>query len=491
MTPRPTLPVDAEDGSLLLTDGPHLLLYRRLIDSQQGLVGIADQPERTHAEPIIPGVVDGSQFDNVNFQSAVLHDEMTGRFRMWYQSYDRATNERFTAYTESPDGIGQWTQPIEISRTRGTGDKGGQLWTQISSVWDEGADFQPAAERYKTVVTAAGPPPRWQADAWHSADGISWSSYRSNPITVRGYGEHWVLFYDSSRARYVILHRWNQKDYEWVDSEGVRRRNTINDPFVRGLGLTYGPRVTEFPESRVATFPDERDEGETQIYNISNVIRRGDLWLAMVSILRDDLKASDSPDYIDDPYTGKSLKVYGTGYTVLAWSRDGVNWNRHRHQRPYFEPDPDPQAWDHAVAWITAIVPVGDDVLLYYGGYQYGHKNYIDRHIGLLRIRRDRYFAMAAVGKTGWLRTVPVRFDAERLTLNVDASEGQVRVRFVDTDGNPLPGYDFENCAPVTGDALDAPLVCENPLLALREHTVQIEFELTNARLYAFSIEES
>jgi hypothetical protein len=98
-----------------------------------------------------------------------------------------------------------------------------------------------------------------------------------------------------------------------------------------------------------------------------------------VRVLRDDLPC--------DPGGPRD----GIGYSVLATSRDGVAWQRRRE--PFLDRDPGRGTWDHAMSWIGAAVPVGDEVFFYYGGYARGHKvePATERQIGLARMKRDRY----------------------------------------------------------------------------------------------------
>ena len=482
-TPTATRPVVvpavAEDGALLLEDGPHLLIDSFLAEKREGVFQYVNQPQRHLDGPIISGFSEGSRFNNYNYSASVLRDPETGLFRMWYVSVDPATRERFSAYTESLDGV-EWGTPIEVPGTRER---------PIIQVYDEGPDFQPASERFKTILPEDTPPPRWAAELYVSPDGHQWTPYPVNPITRLKYGEIWRLFFDFRNGHYTLLHRWNVDDYSWTDQEGQTHTSMLRDPFVRLFGIATSPDIGSFPDSKVLYAPDERDSGETQFYAISNIVRRGDYWIGLLSISRDDLKASDTPDTIPNPGY-PDYEVFGTGYTVMAWSRDGLVWNRTRHAGPYFLPDDDPAAFDHAIAWINSIVPVGDEVYLYYGAYQYGHKVFTDRQIGLLKIKRDRYVGQRASQAAGLLTTPLLRFDAETLTLNVEAPEGQVRVRFLNANGGIISDFGFNDCQTITGDHLDAQVTCRNPLSDLSNRSLRIEFELTNATLYAFSLDE-
>jgi hypothetical protein len=236
--------------------------------------------------------------------------------------------------------------------------------------------------------------------------------------------------------------------------------------------------------------PDELDSGETQFYAVSNIIRRGGLYLTMLSVLRDDLQAPSTPETVYSPQFEREMPVYGMGYTVLAWSRDGETWFRDRDPAVYLAPDPNPRAWDHAHAWISSMVELDNRVYLYYGGYKYGHKVVFDRQIGLVTTIRDRYVARQAGTAPGHLLTPLVVFDAEALTLNVNAEAGEVGVQIRDANGQPIPGYTFDDCQLVQNvDGLDVALECADGLAALAAYPVQLEFRLVNARLFAFNLQ--
>jgi hypothetical protein len=204
--------------------------------------------------------------------------------------------------------------------------------------------------------------------------------------------------------------------------------------------------------------PDDRlDEGQTQFYAMDGYLRRGDLLIGMVKVLRDDLKADSPPDPPD---------AYGIGYTTLAWSHDGERWVRDR--ATFFDRAPQRSAWDHAHAWIDEQVPVGDEVWLYYGGYQRGHKvnRFEERQIGLLKMKRDRYVARESGPSGGSFRTPLVIVAADAMTLTVDARAEEVQVEaFV--GGHRCPAS-LEPTARRSGDVLEALCVGRVPGVAGR-----------------------
>jgi hypothetical protein len=180
----------------------------------------------------------------------------------------------------------------------------------------------------------------------------------------------------------------------------------------------------------------------------------------------------------------------GMGYTVLTWSRDGETWHRDRHTDKYFAPDPRVGSWDHAMAWIGSATPVDDDVYLYYAGYRWGHKykHSVDRQIGLVKAKRDRFVARVAGEKRGTLATIPLTLGGESLALNVDAPRGEVRVQVTDQEGKPVPGFSFADCQPIVADSLSAAVKWKEPLSKLDGKPVRLEFTLMNAKLYAIEV---
>jgi hypothetical protein len=222
--------------------------------------------------------------------------------------------------------------------------------------------------------------------------------------------------------------------------------------------------------------PDARDQGETQFYCMAGLLARGDLLVGTLKVLRDDLPADAGGP------------VAGIGYTVLAWSRDGEHWTRDRE--PFLERDPQPGAWDHAMAWIDCQLPVGDQVYCYYGGYARGHKveRFTERQIGLVALPRDRYAARVAGATPGTLRTPLVTLAGRALTLNVAAAGGEARAQLLDAAGAPLPGFALADCEPITVDSLAAPLRWKGAPALPAGRPLRLEFSLRNARLYAFDL---
>ncbi len=436
--------------------GPYLMIDPYLLENE-GFAYRVNSPGRIRTNQILGGTQDSGVYKVSNFLANVVYDKSRSLFLMWYQGWNAASNSNMNAQITSADGS-TWSAPNWIAPLGSN---------EINVVLDNVA---PSPQRYMTVIPNAvnATIPYWPGQLWYSSDGISWNP---GPNLTKPYGEMWSLFREG--ADFGILHRWNQVDLTWVDSSGVTHTVGHNNVLVRCIGFTGNKDGGYFPDSKTVFTPGPRWPGETQFYYVSNVIKRGDIYIGAMGILRDELVASGSP-----------AGSFGTGYTTLVWSLDGVNWKSLDGLSPhFFDPSSDPAAWDHAMAWITAIVPVGDLVFLYYGGYQWGHKVYTDRRIGYTKISRDRYISRWSGTTPSVMRTKLINFSAQSLSVN---SIGKVRVQITDESGNPIPGFSYSESSVTIGDNVEAPVMFAGSLSSLASRNVHIEFELTTADLYAF-----
>lgn len=445
----PSLPKSG--APIHLRPGPHLFLDEYLIESSSNVVRRVNVPRR---DPTIPNpMVTGKEDACFQPYLTVLRDDATGRFRMWYGAHteDFSPNRSHLGYLESDDGL-RWRRPHRVLADPAPIQFG-------VSILDEGPRFALAAQRFKF--------------AWYhetglkiaaSPDGLRWTALTPAVVLPHSHDIN-GLYWDALRQRYVAT----VSCYEPGDVWAGKRRVTAHSVSTNLLNWSE-PWLVLTPD-------DQRDEGETQFYAMDGYLARGELIIGMVKVLRDELRADQPPVPPD---------AYGIGYTTLAWTRDGEHWTR--DQTKFLDRNPQPGAWDHAHAWIDEQLLVGDELRLYYAGYQSGHKvnRFQERQIGLLRMKRDRYVAREAAD--GTLRTPPLRLHGSKLTLNLEASTGEVRVQVLDEKGRVVPGFAFAECQPITGDGLDLPVRWRRSLAKLGTKPVRLEFSLRNARLFAFNL---
>ncbi len=124
---------------------------------------------------------------------------------------------------------------------------------------------------------------------------------------------------------------------------------------------------------------------------------------------------------------------------------------------------------------------------VYYGGYSLGHK-VGDRALGLGFLRRDGFVSLDAGDEQGFLRTPRVTLGGAALTVNARV-RGEMRVRVTDGPGRSLPGFGWDDGAPVRGDSLRHKLTWRKAdASSLRDRPVRLEFRLSRAELFALAI---
>jgi hypothetical protein len=142
------------------------------------------------------------------------------------------------------------------------------------------------------------------------------------------------------------------------------------------------------------------------------------------------------------------------------------------------------------------MLPVGDELYVYYGGYARGHKiaKHTERQLGLARMKRDRYMALSAGNEPGVLVTQPILFEGNALTVNAHVGDGgALRVAVTDPEGRPLPDCTVEQNLATTGDRVSSRVRWrhKSDVGSLAGQLVRLRFELRNADLYAFQFTHS
>jgi hypothetical protein len=177
-------------------------------------------------------------------------------------------------------------------------------------------------------------------------------------------------------------------------------------------------------------------------------------------------------------------KVPNDGITDihLATSRDGVHWTR-PDRTPYIALG----EGEYGAYMAYGMLRRGDELYLYYGIYHNTHGlplHPLDR-LSRAVLRLDGFVSADAAAE-GTLTTLPLRFRGERLELNVAGAA--VRVGLLDEQGQPIAGFDLRDCDPLQGDHIAGRVTWhgKEQLPQLADKTVRLQFELRQAKLYAF-----
>jgi len=437
-----------------LKSGPHLFIDDYLLAEKSFLNRTVNNPVKL-SEPIITGKKGGD--DNFQPYLSVLRDPQNGRFRMWYGTPENKSQSHL-GYIESMDGI-HWIRPHRVL-------KDPHMIKFGVTVLDRGADYPDPAQRF---VLATYMKDGMMIDT--SPDGFEWKALRDSSVLKHNH-DITSLHWDPIRKQYLaIVSVWKRND-AWNDNQRTPHESVSKD-------LLHWEKPWPILYGKIGA-PIEK--GETQFYAMSGVINRGGLLIGLVKVLRDDLNATPGK-------TGKEMgdmdrKAAGLGYTVLAWSRDGRTWQRD-HQ-PFIPRNQVPGAWDHAMAWGDEQIIVGDKTYVYYAGYARGHKvdRFNERQIGLAIMPRDRYTSLEASIVPGTMRSKPLRLDASAMTLNARVV-GNMKVRLIDRDGMPLPGFDWVG---IEGDGVDLPVNWTGNWQELAGKIVVLEIEMKDAQIFGFDL---
>ena len=118
----------------------------------------------------------------------------------------------------------------------------------------------------------------------------------------------------------------------------------------------------------------------------------------------------------------------------------------------------------------------------FYGGWDGTHgSSQQTAAIGLATLPRDRFVAISPSDEMATIETTTFVLDENQgLTINADATEGQIRAAVLDADGNVLPGFGLADCSPIASDVFRQPLVCGGSpdLSMLAETEISLFFEI-------------
>jgi len=120
--------------------------------------------------------------------------------------------------------------------------------------------------------------------------------------------------------------------------------------------------------------------------------------------------------------------------------------------------------------------------------------------------RLDGFLSLDAGDETGIIITRPLIFDGDKLTLNVNAEAGQVKVAIVALHGKeytgynvaltnpakkPVRGFGIGDCDPIATDSVRQVVTWKgsSDVSALAGQLVRLRFEMKNSKLYALEFE--
>jgi hypothetical protein len=401
------------------------------------------------------------RFDNL--YANIIHDREAGIYRCWYSPFirdvsdkpamenwdkisygaelrklrDANAREMGICYATSKDGI-HWEKPelglVEFNNSTANnlilrGPHGAGLFRDTRET-----DPQ---RPFKLFYKGAG-----SMKVRFSEDGLHWSPERpAAGIRVPG-DTHNNAFWSPERKRYVGITRMKkgQRLVARVESEDFEH---------------WTPAVEVM-----------RGDVEKQTYAMPT-FQQDDLYLGLVMILRRH----------DDRV-----------HCELAWSPDTVNWQRIDPGTPLIPLSKIRGDYDWGCAYAAAcpIVQPDGTIRIYYGASNGRHTSWRNGFLALAALRPDGWagFVPADRSRPAFVRTAPLARIGKTLRVTSDAAEGgYVQVAALDKDGAALAQSE-----PLHGTSTAAPVQWPVgfSLTKQKGEVVQLEFNLRDAKLYAF-----
>ena len=284
-----------------------------------------------------------------------------------------------------------------------------------------------ASRRYKmTDAPRNHPSGQWFCRLLYSPDGRDWRIDREHRFLDNHSDTYLSLLRNAATGRYQIA-----------------LRRTCGD---RRVFLTESADLCEWPAPRLIVHPDPLDPPMTLFYGMPQVAYGG----MFLGLLWRYQTVYDSTDM---------FRMAGTVETELAYSYDGLAWNR---THVPFLPLRQRGEYGGGSMYGNAVLERADDLLVYTVASLEEHHHALGRQPGdpplngLLpgRLRKDGFVSLASGAGAGELTTDCLYLRSPELALNLRAPLGGVRVQVCDTECRPLPGYTFDDCPELRGDGL-------------------------------------
>lgn len=436
-----------------LTGAWQLFVDDYLIASKDNVVRRYHAFQKYTNNPII--VADQPWEHKVVNCTTVLRAEDGQGFRMWYYCWGRPEDSSHSLYATSADGL-RWEKPkLGMIPWKIDGSTNNNFVGTGGSVMHTPNDPDPA-RRYKAAHSG-----KFFFSA--SPDGLRWERLSKGELFKAGDTGH--LMWDPLTDKYRAYAKVNA----WV--AGQRRR---------AIGYSEGTGFEEWPAMRLIMAPDDFDDRwvkpnsvqRTHFYNCP-VFAYQNLYLGLMSIYR----AEDDEGYFHGPI-----------FVELVTSRDGIHWLREEGARPPMLATSPDRSWEHGMVAAASIVPVGDQLWIYYSGYD-GLHDYLPFHsaIGVAFLRRDGFASLDGDDNPGEVTTKRLTGLSGQLRVNCEAGAGLLQVEVLDAQGRLLPGYRKGDCSEPRGDGVDQIVTWrEHSELPVDKGPYRLRFHLKNVSLYSF-----
>ncbi len=436
-----------------LTGPWQLFLDDHLVASKENAVRRYHPFEKYTNNPIM--VVDQPWEHNVINCTTVLPAEDRQGYRMWYYCWGHPNDGSHSLYATSKDGF-HWEKPkLGLAPWKRDGSTNNNFVGTGGNISHTPNDPDPA-RRYKAVHSG-------KYFFSSSPDGLRWERLSKGEIFSAGDTGH--VIWDPLTEKY--------RGYAKIGAHVSGQRRRV-------VGYSEGTGFEEWPSMRLIMAPDDFDDRwvkpgsiqRTHFYNCP-VFAYQNMYIGFMMVYR----AEDDEGYFHGPI-----------HVELMTSRDGIHWLREEGDRPpILAPSPE-RSWEHGMVTVSSLLVVGDQMRLYYSGYD-GIHDYLPFHsaIGLATLRKDGFASLEGEDNPGLVTTKRLTGLTGQLHVNCQAGAGLLQVEVLDANGRVLPGYRKRDCNEPRGDGIDQIVTWEeHSELPATKEPLRLRFSLKNASLYSF-----
>lgn len=479
-----------------LLPGKHLLFDNTSIADTYRLTRVMHQPVR---DPVTPVLVPEEDWEGQSVTPLhVTYDEARKRYRMWYQAHDQRVEEErkalktsrygnvgapqpiYLCYAESTDGV-KWDRPALgifkhtdgrdtnivfkghsysagntiIEKPGGTGD---ERFILVNCDW--------YSEQVGGIYFA------------HSGDGIHWNYYPTpdNQSLIHGESDTWnSVAWNPKREVYMLYMRawhasawgWNEKSVPGPHNVGPWKGNPR-----RRVSYSESRDLKNWSEPQIIYGPDELDTND--FYGVQ-VFRYEDYFLAWLWLYDDD--------------------QWETIDVELAWSHDGIHWQRHPRRPKLLPARPTADRPEYMMIPAQQPTIVGDDVYLYHVAHNHPHsREKADTKSYRTRLRRDGFVSLEAGRQPGTLVTRPFVIQNDHISINARADRGEIIAELVepwwyDPSGKAIEGFAAKDFDVIREDNVTHRLSWrgKSDLSALKGKRVLLRIALYHAGIYSIT----
>ncbi len=471
-----------------------LLMDWHVVDDLNGCCRTVHQVDKHEDNPILSSTYPYEASMIFSF-GTVLREPGTGLFRAWLPIFDDVMIQskgkvpmcKRGHYYESDDGI-EWRRP-ELGLFEHDGSKANNIF--VVSYTDNlyvmrlplrMHDRGKYAMLYCHVAVGEDARNAERGHGTHnfiafSDDGIHFTDAPENPIWSGRTDGGNSFAYNAERDVFMMY-----------------RRATINAGEIRRIAYSESKDLITWTQPINVIRREENDP--LYLYSMHVQPYHG-VYLGQLHRLHSstDLKTRELGNGMDDRMD-----------TELAWSRDGVKWDRHPLKAAFI-----PVGVTHyescdwgMVRGMGNMIEMDDHIRVYYGASSHSHAGW--RSPGTPRIsticmgtlRRDGFVSIDAGDDGGYMITRPLRYPGGNLRINArTGKEGFIRVAVREAsgvrDGQWPKQWRWDQCVPFTGDSLDHEMAWGHgqSLGAFPgDGALRLHFWMENAELYSFRFEK-